>query len=358
MSMKIRLYGVEHTRGSYRRVTQGVRGALERLGLLAGFRPIDDLDPWAEYDGATADVGLFVGPQVRAVANMMLTTGIHARRMMLLPVNSSHIPESIRDLANRPVPKPVVTEWLTPSQWSMDRIVPFSPVPVTVWRHGVSRSFAPMAGDYDVLVNAYNHGVFRLLHLASTVRQRKGTVPLIQAWTKAMKTGRLPNGAMLVMVVSGGDTEMIRSLAADAGGSVGVLDESDPRIGGVDASFLRQYHGVVQPSRGEGFGMVPLEALCCGLPVVATVCSGHSEYMDERTPGVAVIAHGPDARIDDGPGAVAPSVSVEAIESALISGYEGWKLLAEEAMDNAEHMRTKWSWDAVMRTWAEQEGWL
>ena len=45
------------------------------------------------------------------------------------------------------------------------------------------------------------------------------------------------------------------------------------------ASYLGGFDLVCQPSRAEGFGLVPLEARACGVPVAATLCTGHADHM-------------------------------------------------------------------------------
>ena len=44
------------------------------------------------------------------------------------------------------------------------------------------------------------------------------------------------------------------------------------------AYYRKGWTALVQPSRAEAFGLCPVEALCCGLPVIATECSGHSAW--------------------------------------------------------------------------------
>ena len=135
----IRLYGMTIGNGSYARVTHGVRRALERLGLVDGFVPMDNLDSWGDYEGAMADVGVFVGPQRSGLAAMMSNRGLHKRRLMLLPLNSSYCPEEILDFTSKPVGRPLVTGWLTPSRWSALQLRRLTEAPVTVWRHGRRR---------------------------------------------------------------------------------------------------------------------------------------------------------------------------------------------------------------------------
>jgi len=43
--------------------------------------------------------------------------------------------------------------------------------------------------------------------------------------------------------------------------------------------FYRSYHALVFPSRAEGWGLPLIEAIACGLPVISTFYSGHSEFL-------------------------------------------------------------------------------
>jgi len=47
--------------------------------------------------------------------------------------------------------------------------------------------------------------------------------------------------------------------------------------------FYRSVDCVISPTRGEGFGLVPLEAMAVGVPVIVTNYSGCTEYANEDT---------------------------------------------------------------------------
>lgn len=354
--------------GSYVRVTRGVTSALAELDLLSGVVPIDCLDEWsAEYDGAMADIAIVVAPQTAQVAAQVAMMGMHERRLMLLPMNSSACPESMlrltEPLSGRDRHAPLVTGWLTPSRWSAEQLRRLTQAPVTVWRHGVGASFAPDDGRLDELRQSRADGEFSVLHMTSTPRQRKGTVQLIQAWSRLVEAGKLPRKSRLTMILSsiGAGSEIEARLALldpDVAKSIEVVRTPLDMSEGDAAWLYSGYHAIAQPSRGEGFGMVPLEALCCGVPVVATACSGHSEFLSADTPGLALVEHGANSKMDDGPGAMAPSVSVDAVASALVRAAEDWSALSDAAQKNAANMRQQWSWSNVMRQWAIKEGWI
>jgi glycosyltransferase involved in cell wall biosynthesis len=367
---RVRLYGCTVGNGSYARVTKGVAAALSKLDLLAGLVPVDDGDEWAEqpHGGFDAEVAVIVGPHGAHLASLPLRRGRHARRLMLVPMNSSYCPPNIcswtEPVNDEPGAVSLLTGLLTPSAWSMEQLAPYTDAPVTIWRHGVGHDFAPRDDYYEQHVERRDRGTFKVLHLASTARQRKGTVPLIRGWAEAMQSGDLPSTSVLQLCVSDASAELssiqyeVEALDPSVQSSIRLYQDRLDLSDADTANLYQSFHVVAQPSRGEGFGMVPLEALCSGVPVVATTCSGHSEFLSDETPGLSAVQSGPDAKIDDGPRAVAPSVKAGAVRDALVRAYRLWPQLARDARENAVAMREQWSWDAVMRQWAEKEGWL
>jgi glycosyltransferase involved in cell wall biosynthesis len=62
-----------------------------------------------------------------------------------------------------------------------------------------------------------------------------------------------------------------------------------------ELAIIMQHSAVlVLPSRAESFGMVLVEALACGTPVVATRCGGPEDIVDDRV-GVLVPPEDPEA---------------------------------------------------------------
>jgi glycosyltransferase involved in cell wall biosynthesis len=344
----IRLYGTTMGYGSFARVTAGVRAALEELKVLAGVVPLDAYDGEMTYDGWDAPVAVYIGNPLSA--EIMTTIGDHAKRYVLLPPNSTWMPlELLQHVAKS------ATHLLAPSRWAHEVHKKYAKeigLGTSYWAHGVDLAFRPWAPDHLTAQRAYENGHFKVLHMTSTVGDRKGTGELIEAWQDAVAENWLGPHPELTVVVNAeprgdwrraGDKSILWALRGHG------LPE------GVAAQYYRQFHVVCQPSRGEGFGLVPLEARCCGVPVVVTACTGHEEHVRPDEAGVVEVPHGPYAPTDDGPGATSPSVAPASISRMLRVAHANWQALSDEALLFAEGLRRKWTWTAVTKEWLERE---
>lgn len=353
--MKIRLYGTSIGDGSFARVTQGVGAALQSLKLLAGVVPVDAYD--AEdgvYGGHDAEVGVLVGnPNCAA---MMAQIGWHKERWVLLPVNSTYVPaELVAKLE-----ADGVTGWLAPSDWAREILQAHTRKPVLLWQHGVSTTFEPKLRDHLARWNEVEEDKrFAVLHLASTTLQRKGTRELVEAWALAKARDWLPERAALELVVEG-SAERLRDLVRGVDlGRMGIRQREGRANLSEDAAaaLYRSVHVVAQPSRGEGFGIVPLEAAACGTPVLITRATGHGQYIEDVR-GIEVEC-GVYEPIDDGPGATAPALVVPALAESLRCLYKSWTWLQQDAWDNAPNVHQYWNWCAGTERWLhEREKWL
>lgn len=107
----------------------------------------------------------------------------------------------------------------------------------------------------------WDGGPFRLAYTAHSPHRKGGDV--------AEKAGRL-------LAKRGYDVELV------------------PATGGSDEEMRARFwscHAYLQPSRGEGWGMMPHQALATGMPVVISDCGGHWDYA--WLPGVTLTATTP-----------------------------------------------------------------
>ncbi|MGH9043995.1 MAG: glycosyltransferase family 4 protein [Acidimicrobiales bacterium] len=156
-----------------------------------------------------------------------------------------------------------------------------------------------------------------------TVRRlvpRNGIDLLIEAWHRE----DLGKVAELCIGGSGADMDRLAQMAGD--------DPSIRLLGHVPehelAELYRNADLFVLPSRsGEGFGLVVLEAMACGLPVLATRCGGVTDVVEDGTNGRLV----PRADV----------VSLATMLRALIDSPQIRRELRKGALKTASYM----SWD-------------
>lgn len=358
----IRLYGHSLGYASFAQVTRGFRRAAEAMKLLAGFvavddRDYDDLDPPA---GAAAPVAVNCGAPGGVLAAK--TMGHHAERWLMLAPNSDKIPPRIEaELLG------FVTGLLTPSAWGkevLDHIFD-GRVPVRVCQHGVMPEFVPHPKLHEALIDTYGarpgRGVapFHVGHFTSTNSERKGTRELLRAWKRVEQD--VAPGAVLSIYCQHRGAREIEDWAAELGLHRVLVQGSMARPAQTQNALYQRHHLIVQPSRAEGFGLVPLEARAAGVPVAATACTGHADHVGTEIAlgavhpsfwaaaapaGVVVIASGDDGPMDDLPGASAPTVRQEDVADAIQHAYISWRDLHDEAVESAEAVRKSWSWEA------------
>lgn len=341
----VRLYGRAVGFGSHAQVTTGFASALRSAGMLAGLVAFDrDLPPDSPQPaGAMAPVGVFTGPLGYLPA---LRRGVsHRARYAMVAPNSSAIPGNLAVALDQ-----LCTEVLVPSPWAKAVVEDWVRSPVRVVPHGIAPEFQLSLPARARAYGAYQQGSFKVLHLSSSDRERKGTRALIEAWGLLVDRGEIPADSTLRLVL---DMEAMSKTMAwmaeqtatgRALGNVVLtvrMDASPTEL----ARVYGEHHLVCQPSRGEGFGLCPLEALATGVPIVATRCTGHGAWFRDGLPGAVAVAHGADAPIDDVPGSLAPAVDPEAIAASLRQAYADWPALHAAAMDAASGTGAEWTWE-------------
>lgn len=111
---------------------------------------------------------------------------------------------------------------------------------------------------------------------AGSYPERKGAEELIRCFCRTFDPGddvrlllRTQNNARMFGLVRRYDHH-------------GMVKIEPPRPLTVD-EFARQYsdvHCVVHPSKGEGFGLIPFQAIACERPVIAPAVTGMADYLD------------------------------------------------------------------------------
>lgn len=111
-------------------------------------------------------------------------------------------------------------------------------------------------------------------------------------------------------------------------------------------------HVYVSASSGEGFGLVPLEAMSAGAAVVATDWGGHTDWL-KSSPAypLRVAKEVPATQYNNiyGGDAIWAQPDVEHLASLLRHCYENQDEVHERGLAGATHIRENWTWECAGR---------
>ncbi|WP_336023440.1 glycosyltransferase [Halobellus salinisoli] len=161
-----------------------------------------------------------------------------------------------------------------------------------------------------------------------TLKPRKGFQHLMRAMTRVHKSK--PN-ARLVIGGQGGMYGELETLAAELG-----IEDRTALLGYLESDVLNDWLNAtdlfVLPSYSESFGVVQLEAMACGTPVVATENGGSEEVITGDEYGLLV--EGPEAH-DELAGAIETALDREWDEDAIESyaNEYTWETVCEQIAD-------------------------
>ena len=257
---------------------------------------------------------------------------VHRRRLAGLQVDSAPVPEGWAKNLRR------LHAAYSPSSWCLDALLPVLPdrCDTFVVPHGVDPPPSP-SGPRDLSDR------FTLAMLSGAgpmdYQRRKGLDVAVEAC-------RLADARLVVKV---GGNEAVEWLREQDAQHVTVrheyLSEAER------AEMLRGCHAVLVPSRAEAFGMVALEALAHGVPVVACGGTGMDDYLPDDPRAVVVPSTGDTEDLNTfghGEGrvnVVDAGAVADAIRDMMV-GYEDRRTLAE---DGAETWTQDHSWHAATR---------
>lgn len=185
------------------------------------------------------------------------------------------------------------------SRYTRRRLLGWARVPpenVRVLPNTVSDRFSP-GPKSSVLLSKYSLNGNKILLTVSRISLRemyKGHDKVIQAMPRLL---RLFPDLLYVVAGDGDGLDELKRLTSEAG-----VDEHVRFIGRVADEELPDLYRTadvfVMPSKGEGFGIVFLEALLSGLPVVGCNCDGSVDPLQDGAAGYGISCDSEDELVE------------------------------------------------------------
>jgi hypothetical protein len=199
------------------------------------------------------------------------------------------------------------------------------------------------------------------LHVAGAASflQRKGTDKLLEAWGQlgGGGGGEWPHRLTLRTPETPHVQALLQALPPAARASV-TLDVSSDTWRGLAPELMRgliaDHHAVVQPSRAEAFGMVPLEARAVGRGVVMTMATGHEEHFEPTHDVLVTYDDDADIEVNGIPEGLAPVVEAKDVADSLrlFAAHVATGKAPTQPPDGMCYYR-RWSWQARTAQLAE-----
>lgn len=187
---------------------------------------------------------------------------------------------------------------------------------------------------------------------------RKGTYELLEAWKQAgtVASQRLYPLATLTIHCMMGMHQTIHQTIHQMGlADCGVKVVSAPQRGSTfdDLSEVMSKHDVlIAPSRSEGFGIMPLSALCMGIPTMTTAGTGQDEYLGTLGGWLQIPTQGSAGLA--GETGRAPVVNTKQLALLLVAMLEpSMRRALLGQMESNVEAREQWSWKVKRAEWAE-----
>jgi len=259
----IQVYGHWNGHVSFAKVSKRIVQELKNAHLLGSVFPTNTLTPpdaevrWEYLLRSTAEVGIYVGYPPTSTKWLKG----HAHRVLVTVCETDKIP----------------ADWVTECNTATLIVVPSAycawvyknsgvKTPIMTVPHGVDPGYA-FATPKGV---PGRDRPARILHVTGAISfpRRKGTPQLLKA---------LEGYDNIRLVLKTADYSGIRKFTtAVENRPISVVTKHWSLAEW--AICLPKFDAVIQPSQGEGFGCVPLEARCAGVPVLLTPYHGHQEH--------------------------------------------------------------------------------
>jgi phosphatidyl-myo-inositol dimannoside synthase len=203
---------------------------------------------------------------------------IRSRAPLVLSVHGIDVWQPHESMLIRILLRQIDAVWSV-SKFTQDKMAAWAKVAVErfhILPNTINLDLYGMAHKEPALVEQYglrDHKVMMILARLASAERYKGVDELLEIMPDLLVC--VPELAFLV-AGNGDDRARLERKAKELGISdqvvfAGYIPESQK------AAHLRLADAFVMPGRGEGFGIVLLEAMACGIPVVASTLDGSSE---------------------------------------------------------------------------------
>lgn len=327
----LQIYGQFHNYLSFSNVSRAFCRFFAKRGYHYNIWSTTGLEkvPYVDVSGqpalnSLADVGIYFG--YPTTSNGWLKG--HATKVIVTVCETDRIPNEWAGNCND------ADLIIVPSQYSAN-VFRASGVnkPMHIVQHGVAR----------MPIRTQAPDGLHFLHVSGAVSfpQRKGTSQLLLAWQQFVK-GYPSARLTLRMEPTSGLTTALNQL--DLNSSVDI----DPAgTGFVHSSYLNKYTAVIQPSRAEGFGMIPLEARVQGVPTIITNCTGHTEHFMRSCDTEIHTERSAHMQTQGNDVGWAPGLTTQAVLDSL-NRFVNDDTVQLRTQAWANEFGRKWQWDTVL----------
>jgi len=231
-----------------------------------------------------------------------------------------------------------------PSQWCKGSFEQSGvTVPIVVSGYGVDpnvyRILPPVSPETDDWESDERPMLFGWIGASfgdgKTVGDRKNGMQAVTAFVRL----KLPNAKLIVKVAERSPTMNVKA------NNVQFIREDMPESALV--ALLNELDVLIYPSAGEGFGLVPLEAMACGTPSIVAAFSGMAEYATSENAILLPVTSTEPAwlyRRTFGHECWWAGYDVDDIADRIKWCYEHRKEVRAIGLRAAEEVAAKWTW--------------
>lgn len=233
---------------------------------------------------------------------------------------STEIPEKWKDGLSQ------IDELWVPNNFCKDVMSKYFDKEIYVFPHGVDNVFSPQKRHYD--------GVTRFLHIGHPA-YRKGMDLALDAFLDLYR-----NNPKYHLTIKTYEDAVIPTVDANNVTFINKTVKYDELV-----QIMYDHHVLVYPSWGEGFGLIPLQALASGMPVIMT--KGWADYESYAYDLLidSEVRHSPWQILH--PGKMFKP-NYESLKNRMIYVSRNIELFLNEYYENANYVHKDYNWEKIV----------